>query len=170
MEVARQPLPQLEVALAGGAVGWWLRGRPRAKAPNRPEIPQKQVAAQILQNLQSAAETVRACVEQHTDCIRAVQAELDEATATEPIIITKLAESIIESSDLAQHQCNDIRQTLTSKRQEIRDCLANSDRLLFTFGSLDRQKQAYRQVLTSLEVLAAELSGEVKGHSHRLIL
>jgi diguanylate cyclase (GGDEF)-like protein len=155
-------------ALAGGAVGWWLRGRPNGKARKRPDPPQKQLAAQILQNLQAAAETVRSCVEQHTDCIRAIKSELDEASSTEPVIITKLAESIIESNGLAQHQCNDIRKSLNSRRQEIRDCLANSDRLLFTFASLDRQKQAYRQVLTSLEVLAAELSNEIKGHGQRL--
>ena len=62
-----------------------------------------------------------------------------------------------------QHQFNDIRHTLDDKRQEIRDCLANTDGLLFTFASLDRQKHVYRQVLSSLEVLAAELAGDVKG-------
>ncbi len=138
-------------ALAGGAIGWWLRGLPKAKAGKQPDVPQKQVAARVLQSLQAAAETVRACVEQHSDCIRAIKSELDETTSTEPVIITKLAESIIESTDLAQHQCNDIRTTLNGKRQEIRDCLASADRLLFTFASLDRQKQAYRQVLSSLE-------------------
>src|SRR4029078_3754416 len=40
--------------------------------------------------------------------------------------------------------------------------------LLFTFASLDRQEQAYRQVLSSLEVLAAELSSEIKGHGQRM--
>jgi diguanylate cyclase (GGDEF)-like protein len=158
----------LVAAFAGGAVGWWLRGRPGGKAEKRPELPQKQLAAQVLQNLQMAAETVRACVEQHTDCIRTIQSELDAPTSTEPVVITKLAESIIESNLLAQHQCNDIRQALSGKRQEIRDCLANADRLLFTFASLDRQKQAYSQVLSSLEVLAAELSNEIKGHGQRL--
>ena len=74
----------------------------------------------------------------------------------------------MESTDLVQHQCNDIRKTIHGKRQEIRDCLANSDRLLFTFASLDRQEQAYRQVLSSLEVLAAELNSEIKGHGQRL--
>ncbi len=155
-------------ALAGGALGWWLRGRPSGKARKRPDPPQKKAAAQILQSLQAAAETVRSCVEQHSDCIRAIKSELDEASSTEPVIITKLAESIIQSNDLAQHQCNDIRKSLHNKRQEIRDCLASSDRLLFTFASLDRQKQAYRQVLSSLEVLAAELSNEIKGHGQRL--
>ncbi|HEX5471537.1 MAG TPA: GGDEF domain-containing protein, partial [Lacipirellulaceae bacterium] len=155
-------------ALAGGAIGWWMRGRPSGKGNKRSASPQKQATAQILQSLHSAAETVRSCVEQHADCIQAIKSELDEASATEPLIITKLAESIIESNGLAQHQCNDIRKSLNTKRQEIRDCLANSDRLLFTFASLDRQKQAYRQVLTSLEVLAAELSNEIKGHGQRL--
>ncbi len=155
-------------AFAGGGVGWWLRGRPTGKVAKRPEVPQKQVAAHALQNLQAAAETVRSCVEQHSDCIRAIKSELDEATSNEPIIITKLADSIIESTELAQHQCNDIRKSLGNKRQEIRNCLANSDRLLFTFASLDRQEQAYRQVLSSLEVLAAELNSEIKGHGQRL--
>ena len=134
-------------ALAGGAAGWWLRGRPTGKVAKPPELPQKKVAAQVLQSLQAAAETVRSCVEQHTECIRTIKSELNEASSTEPVIITKLAESIIESNGLVQHQCNDIRKTLHSKRQEIRDCLANSDRLLFTFASLDRQEHAYRQVL-----------------------
>jgi diguanylate cyclase len=131
-------------------------------------LPQKQVASQIFQNLQAAADTVRACVEQHAECIRAIKSELDETSSTEPQIITKLAESIVESTDLVQHQCNDIRKTIRDKRQEIRDCLASSDRLLFTFASLDRQEQAYRQVLSSLEVLAAELNSEIKGHGQRL--
>src|SRR4051794_34697284 len=155
-------------ALAGGAIGWWLRGLPKGKVAKPRELPQKKVAAQVLQNLQAAAETVRSCVEQHADCIRAIKSELDEASSTEPIIITKLADSIVESTELVQHQCNDIRQTIHSKRQEIRNCLANSDRLLFTFASLDRQEQAYRQVLSSLEVLAAELNSEIKGHGQRL--
>ena len=155
-------------ALAGGAAGWWLRGRSNGQPRKQPEISQKQVAGQVLQNLQAAADTVRACVEQHTDCIRAIKSELDAATSAEPIIITKLAESIIESNNLAQHQCNDIGKTLQAKRQEIRDCLASSDRLLFTFASLDRQKQAYRQVLSSLETLAAEICGKIKGHGQRL--
>lgn len=158
----------LAAAFAGAAVGWWLRGRPAGKVKKLPEPSQKQVAAQALQNLQVAAETVRSCVEQHSECIRAIQSELDGASSTEPVIITKLAESIIESNQLAQHQCNDIRQELHSKRQELHNVLASSDRLLFTFASLDRQKQAYRQVLSSLEVLAAELSREVKGHGQRL--
>src|SRR6185295_416332 len=86
-------------AFAGGAAGWWLRGRPKAKAAKPRELPQKKVAAQVLQNLQAAAETVRACVEQHADCIRTIQSELGEATSTEPIIITKLADSIVASTD-----------------------------------------------------------------------
>ena len=155
-------------ALAGGAAGWWLRGRPKSKAHKPREIAHKKVAAQVFQNLQAAAETVRSCVEQHADCIRAIKSEMDESPSTEPIIITKLANSIVESTSLVQHQCNDIRQTIHSKRQEIRDCFANSDRLLFTFASLDRQEQAYRQVLSSLEVLAAELNSEIKGHGQRL--
>jgi diguanylate cyclase (GGDEF)-like protein len=155
-------------ALAGGAAGWWLRGRSNGQTAKPRHIPQRQAAGQILQNLQAAAETVRACVEQHADCIRAIKSEMDESSSTEPIIITKLADSIVESTDLVQHQCNDIRQAIHSKRQEIRNCLASSDRLLFTFASLDRQEQAYRQVLSSLEVLATELNSEIKGHGQRL--
>src|SRR5882757_3096271 len=155
-------------ALAGGAAGWWLRGRPKGKVAKAHELPHKKVAAHVLQNLQAAAETVRSCVEQHADCLRAIKSELDESSSTETIIITKLADSIMESTDLVQHQCKNIRQTIHGKRQEIRDCLANSDRLRFTFASLDRQEQAYRQVLSSLEVLAAELNSEIKGHGQRL--
>jgi diguanylate cyclase (GGDEF)-like protein len=79
-----------------------------------------------------------------------------------------MAESIIESNGLVEHQCNDIRNSLNNQRQTIRDWLANSDGLLFTFATLDRQKQAYNQVLTSLETLAAELAGQIKGHGQRL--
>ncbi|MEX0641929.1 MAG: diguanylate cyclase [Pirellulales bacterium] len=155
-------------AFVGGAVGWCLRGQPNSKPAKQREQPRKQAAAQILQSLQAAAETVRSCVEQHTECIRTIQSELDESTSTEPVIITKMAESIIESNGLVEHQCNDIRNSLNDQRREIRDWLANSDGLLFTFASLDRQKQAYNQVLASLETLAAELGGQIKGHGQRL--
>ena len=155
-------------AFVGGAIGWWLRGRPQSKPAKQREQPRKQAAAQILQSLQAAAETVRSCVEQHTECIRTIQSELNESTSTEPVIITKMAESIIESNGLVEHQCNDIRNSLNNQRQTIRDWLANSDGLLFTFATLDRQKQAYNQVLTSLESLAAELAGQIKGHGQRL--
>ena len=123
------------LALAGGAIGWWLRGRQKSKPAKRRSWPRQQATAQILQSLQAAAETVRSCVEQHTDCIRTIQSELDEKTATEPIFITKLADSIIESNVLVQHQCNDIRNSLSNQRREIRDSLANSDGLLFTFAA-----------------------------------
>jgi diguanylate cyclase len=154
-------------ALAGGGAGWWLRGQPSRTAKPR-EAPRKQQTSQILQSLQSAAETVRSCIEQHTDCIRTIQAELQENTATEPAIITQLAESIIESNGLAQHQCEGIRATIDDKRKEIRDSLASSKGLLFTFAALDRQQQVYHQVLASLEVLAADLASDVKGHGQRL--
>jgi diguanylate cyclase (GGDEF)-like protein len=156
-------------ALAGGAFGWWLRDRPLRKAASKPrEAACKQQTSQILQSLQTAADTVRSCIEQHTECIRTIQAELSDSTATEPAIITQFAETIIESNGLVQHQCNDLRATITEKRKEIRDCLASSQGLLFTFAALDRQQQAYSQVLASLEVLAAELASDIKGHSQRL--
>ena len=155
-------------ALLGGAAGWWLRGRPIARTTKRAVTDRKHVAAQVLQNLQAATDTVRSCVEQHTECIRTIQSELNGATATEPAIITNAAASIIASNGLVQHQINDIRHTLDDKRREIRDCLANTDGLLFTFASLDRQKHIYRQVLSSLESLAAELAGDVRGHGQRL--
>jgi diguanylate cyclase len=155
-------------ALAGGAAGWWLRGLPNRKPAKAGDLPKKQQASQMLQTLQAAAETVRSCIEQHTACIRTIEAELKSTTATEPAIITQIAESIIESSGLVQHQCNDIRGTLNTKRKEIRDFLASSQGLLFTFGTLDRQQQAYSQVLASLEILAAELASDVKGHGQRL--
>ena len=140
----------------------------KSRHPSRRNFRAKQQTSQILQSLQTAADTVRSCIEQHTECIRTIQAELNESTATEPAIITQLAESIIESNGLVQHQCNDLRATITEKRKEIRDCLAGSQGLLFTFAALDRQQQAYNQVLASLEVLAAELASDIKGHSQRL--
>lgn len=160
--------PPVIAAFAGGGVGWWLRGRPLRKSPKPRETPRKQQTTQILQSLQAAAETVRTCIEQHSECIRTIQAELKETTATEPAIITQLAESIIKSNSLVQHQCNDIRGEIVNRRKEIRDSLANSEGLLFTFAALDRQQQAYNQVLVSLEVLAAELAGDIKGHGQKL--
>jgi diguanylate cyclase len=158
----------LLAALFGAVAGWWLRGKPLAKGGKQPQAPRKQLAAQVLENLQAAAETIRSCVEQHTDCIRAIQSELNGGTATEPIVITKMAESIIESNGLVQHQFNEVRNAINNERKEVRDCLANCDGLLFTFATLDRQQRIYRQVLSSLEVLAAELAGEIKGHGQRL--
>jgi len=155
-------------AFLGGAVGWCLRGCLQSKPSTKRELPRKQAAAQILQSLQAAADTVRSCVEQHTECIRTIQSELSESTTTEPVIITKMAEAIIESNGLVEHQCNDIRNSLNQQRQSIRDWLSNSDGLLFTFATLDRQKQAYNQVLASLEMLAAELAGQIKGHGQRI--
>jgi diguanylate cyclase (GGDEF)-like protein len=158
----------LLAALFGAAAGWWLRGRPTARTIQTPAPSRKEVAAQVLQSLQAAAETVRSCVEQHADCMRTIQSELSASTSTEPAVITKLADSIIASNGLVQHQFNDIRNTLTDKRQEMRDCLANTEGLLFTFASLDRQKHMYGKVLSSLEVLAAELAGDIRGHGQRL--
>jgi len=158
----------LLAALLGGIAGWWLRGRPAARPERQSHSNREQVAAQALQSLHAAAETVRSCIEQHTECIRAIQSELSEATSTEPVIITSAAESIIASTGLVQHQLKDIRSKLNDKRQEIHDCLVGSGGLLFTFASLDRQKYVYRQVLSSLEVLAAELAGDVRGHGQRL--
>jgi diguanylate cyclase (GGDEF)-like protein len=157
----------LLAALLGAAAGWWLRGRPSFQhAPAASD--RKQLAEQALQSLQSAADTVRSCIEQHTECIRTIQAELNECTSTEPAIISKAAESIIESNGLVQHQFHDIQTAINNKRREIHDCLASTKGLLFTFAELDRQKHVYRQVLSSLEMLAAELAGDVKGHGRRL--
>ncbi len=159
----------LVAALLGGAAGWWLRGRPNVRSAPRPTADRKKTtAAHVLQSLQAAADTVRDCIEQHTECIRTIQSELNEATATEPAVITNAAESIIASNGLVQHQFRDIRHALDDKRREIRNCLANTEGLLFTCATLDRQEHLYRQVLTSLEVLAAELAADVRGHGRRL--
>lgn len=152
----------------GCVLGWMARGRPAARATQHPAADRKQTASQALQSLHAVAETVRACVEQHTECIRKIQSELKEASSTEPAIITNAAESIIAVNGLAQHQFQNIGSALGDKRQEIHQCLASNDGLLFTFASLDRQKHMYRQVLSSLEALAAELAGEVNGHGQRL--
>jgi diguanylate cyclase len=159
----------LLAAFLGGAVGWWMRGRPLAKvAKVQPTAQRDQFASHVLQSLHAAAETLRTCIEQHTECMRAIQTELDASTSTEPAIISNAAESIITSSDLVRHQIEDIRHALADKRQEIRDCLDSTNGLLLTFASLDRQKHVYRQVLSSLEVLATELASEVRGHGQRL--
>jgi diguanylate cyclase (GGDEF)-like protein len=158
----------LLAALLGAAAGWWLRGRPGLRPTRQKPADRKQTAAQVLQSLQAAAETVRSCVEQHTECIRLIQSELNETTSTEPAVITKAAESIVASNGLVQHQFDDIRHALDGNRQEIHDCLTSTDSLVFTFAWLDRQKHMYRQVLSSLEMLAADLAGDIKGHGQRL--
>ncbi len=163
----------LLAALAGGMGGWWLRGRaapPTARRPRSGEQPadRKRLAEQTLASLHAAAETVRSCVEQHIDCIQAIRAELNESSGTEPAIITSAAQSIIAANGLVQHQLGDVQRVLDGKQEEIQDCLSQSDGLFFTFASLDRQKHVYRQVLASLEMLAADLAGDVKGHERRI--
>jgi diguanylate cyclase (GGDEF)-like protein len=158
----------LLAALLGAIFGWWLRGRPDAREAKETLDNRKESASQALQSLHAAAESVRSCIEQHTECIRTIQAELDDTSSTEPVIITSAAESIIASNGLVQHQLKSIREKLNDQRQELHDCLAGSAGLLFTYASLDRQKYLYRQVLTSLEILAAELAGEIKGHGQKI--
>jgi diguanylate cyclase (GGDEF)-like protein len=100
--------------------------------------------------------------------MRAVQLELKETSSTEPAIITSAAASIIAANGLVQHQMDDIQRVVDTKKTEISDCLTGSRGLLFTFGALDRQKHAYRKVLSSLEQLAAQLVQDVEGHGRRL--
>lgn len=152
----------------GLATGWWLRGRPAAGQSQDSGEDRKQIAEQTLQSLHAVAEAVRTCVEQHAECIRAIEAELKQATSTEPAIISSAAASIIASNGLVQHQFENIRSTLDDKRQEIRKCLAASEGLLYTFAAIDRQHHAYRQVLSSLQMLAAELANQINGHKKRL--
>jgi len=152
----------------GLATGWWLRGRPKSGQPQEAGVDRQQIAEQTLQSLHAVAEAVRTCVEQHAECIRAIEAELKQATSTEPAIISSAAASIIASNGLVQHQFDSIRSTLDDKRQEIRKCLAASEGLLYTFAAIDRQHHAYRQVLSSLQVLAAELANQINGHKKRL--
>jgi diguanylate cyclase len=159
----------LVAALLGATAGWWMRGRPLARTTeNRPSANQNDFAKQALQSLHAAAETVRSCVEQHTECIRALQAELKESSATDPAIINNAAASIVAANGLVQHQFHDIERVINSQKKEISDCLNNSEGLLFTFASLDRQKHAYRQVLASLEQLAVQLVRDVEGHERQL--
>jgi diguanylate cyclase (GGDEF)-like protein len=156
----------LLAALLGAAAGWWLRGRPfaakaspvvsRSAAANR-----KEFAKQALQSLHAATESVRSCVEQHIECMRAVESELKSTSSTEPAIITSAAASIIAANGLVQHQMDDIQRAVSTKKSEISDCLTGSDGLLFTFGALDRQKHVYRKVLSSLEQLAAQLVQDI---------
>lgn len=157
-------------ALLGAGAGWWLRGRPaaRAAAASRRSDGRDEFAKQALQSLHAAAETVRSCIEQHIECIRTLQAELQEGSASEPAIINNTAASIVNANGLIQHQFNDLQRVINSKKKEISDRLSSAEGLLFTFASLDRQKQAYRQVLTSLEQLAVQLSRDMEGHGRNL--
>ena len=133
-----------------------------------PKAERKQLAEQALQGLHAAAETVRSCVEQHIECIRQVESELRDASATEPAIISNAAESIIAANGLVQHQFNDIQRMIDNRHGEIQDHLTDPYGLFFTFASLDRQRHVYRQVLSSLEMLAAELMGNIQNHGQRL--
>ena len=156
--------------LLGGAAGWWLRGRPKAagRETRTATNERDEFAKQALQSLHAAAESVRTAVEQHIECIRALQAELKDGSAAEPTIINNAAASIVTANGLIQHQFNDLQRVINSKKNEISDRLHNSDNLLFTFASLDRQKHAYRQVLSSLEQLAVQLVRDVEGHGRQL--
>jgi hypothetical protein len=160
------------VALVGGVAGWWLRGRSERPAGPVPaterKADRKQLAGQALESLHAAAETVRSCVQQHIDCMQAIRSELKESSATEPAILSNVAQSILAANGLVQHQLGDVQRVLDSKQAEIKDCLAQTEGLFFTFAMLDKQKHVYRQVLSSLEMLAAELAGDVKGHERRL--
>jgi diguanylate cyclase (GGDEF)-like protein len=159
----------LAAALLGVGAGWWLRGRPLTRArDHEPAANRDEFAKQALQSLHAAAETVRSCVEQHIECIRALQAELQESSATDPAIINNAAESIVAANGLVQHQFHDIQRVINTQKKEISDCLSSSGGLLFTFASLDRQKHAYRQVLASLEQLAVQLVRDVEGHGRQL--
>jgi diguanylate cyclase (GGDEF)-like protein len=161
----------LFVSLLGIGAGWWLRGRGQHQlqriAPCARQAP-KNLAEQTLQGLHAAAESVRSCVEQHIECIRAIEAELRESSATEPAIISNAADSIIAANGLVQHQFTDIQRLLDHKEDDIQDHLDDPFSLFLTFASLDRQKHVYRQVLRSLELLAAELIGNMEGHGQRL--
>lgn len=150
--------------------GWWLRGMRMADAcaVPKPMAERKQLAEQALQGLHAAAESVRSCVEHHIECIQTVEAELKDASATEPAIISNAAESIIAANGLVQHQFNDIQRMIDNRHGEIQDHLSDPYGLFFTFASLDRQRHVYRQVLTSLETLAAQLMGNIHNHGQRL--
>jgi diguanylate cyclase len=161
------------VALLGIAAGWWLRGRGagRHKAADvaRPvRTDRKHLAEQTLQGLHAATETVRCCVQEHIDCIHAIEAELRESSATEPAVISSAADSILAANGLVQHKFDDIQRMLDTKQDELHDHLSDPYGLLVTFASLDRQKHVYRQVLRSLEMLAVELTDNVVGHGQRL--
>lgn len=162
----------LSVVSAGVAfcAGWLLRGlRSGGSTPAAmPKVERKQLAEQALQGLHAATETVRSCVEQHIECIRQVESELRDASAKEPAIISTAAESIIAANGLVQHQFNDIQRIIDNRHGEIQDHLTDPYGLLFTFASFDRQRHVYRQVLSSLETLAAELMGNIHNHGQRL--
>lgn len=159
------------VACVAFVAGWWLRGLRlvnRSAGPTRPRADSRSFAEQALAGLHAATETVRSCVEQHTECIRAIEAELRESSASEPAVIISAADSIRAANGLVQHQFNDIQKLLDCKQVELHDHLADPYGLLCTFASLDRQKHVYRQVLNSLELLAVELMTHVAGHGQRL--
>jgi diguanylate cyclase (GGDEF)-like protein len=160
------------VALAGGVSGWWLRGRTAKQSNYAPaaerKADRKQLAGQALESLHAAAESVRSCVQQHIDCMQAIRSELKETSGTEPAILTNAAQSILAANGLVQHQLGDVQRVLDDKQAEIKDCLAQTESLFFTFAMLDKQKHVYGQVLSSLEALAAQLAGDVKGHEYRL--
>jgi diguanylate cyclase (GGDEF)-like protein len=171
--LAIQFILSLLAALLGAIAGWWLRGRPAARqaaatATRSASAERKEFARQALQSLHAAAESVRTCVDQHIECMRAVQSELKSASSTEPSIITSAAASILAANGLVQHQMDDIQRVVSTKKSEISDCLTSSKGLLFTFGELDRQKHVYRKVLSSLEQLAAQLVQDVEGHGRKL--
>jgi diguanylate cyclase (GGDEF)-like protein len=158
-------------ALAAFVVGWWLRGvrsdRSHGAAP-RKSSDRRQLTERALSSLNSAAESVRSCVEEHIACIQAIETELHESSATDPAMLYNAADSIIAANGLVQHQFNDIQQLLDNRQVEMHDHLGDPYGLLSTYASLDRQKHVYRQVLGSLELLAVELMTNIAGHGQRL--
>jgi len=150
--------------------GWWSC-RLRLQAPTAPTVPKverERVAEQTLQGLHAAVTTVRSCVQQHIDCIRQIESELRHVLATEPAIISNAAESIIAANELVQQQFNNIQRIIDDRHGELQHQLTDPYGLFFTFVSLDQQRHVYRQVLGSLEALAAELMGNIYNHDQQL--
>ena len=160
-------------AASAFVAGWWLRGlrlmRSASAAAPRKRGDRRQLTEQALAGSARRGRN-RALVRRSStsSAFKAIETELRESSATEPAMISNAADSIIAANGLVQHQFNDIQQMLDNRQVEMQDHVSDPYGLLFTFASLDRQKHVYRQVLGSLEMLAAELMANIAGHGQRL--
>lgn len=151
---------------AGVTGGVWLGTRRRAAAGEKPRARTREQTQKAtrdsLHGISAAVETVQACVRQHSECLNVIGSELRGGDATDA------AASIVEANQLAAHQFRELRGDLDARANEVREQLGPPGWLMLTSLTLDRQKHAYQQVLSSLEELAAEMVGELDGCGKRI--
>lgn len=151
--------------LIGTTAGWWLRGRWQI-ALSWPKP--KKVAEDALGDLHQVAESVQACIQEHTECIQAIEAELCETAAHEPAVLQAAVTSIRDANQQVCSEFTQLREDLDNQAAAINHTLDYSRTLLLTSLSLDHQKHQYEKVLESLQLLAVEVARDMDGCKHKL--